>query len=645
MNDSKDITTKVVCHFCNQEQSTLSTFSICSHKICNFCIYWQIFSNHLNELQGQEKLTIKCKCGRGELDQKLSDILKLLKEKKDLDEKDIYKKRNNLKIEITDGCQCKINPKQEANKFSEFFCLDCLQYVCGKCKYNKENMHYNHRVTDSKFLIRNLKNNIRNFEMKMKEMESFQNNVENLSNKFIEVIEKDFNITLHKIDDLISSARYLREYYIKTYKEKMGGYIQTLSFLKIFYLNYYKDRDSSLTIVEPEKTNIYKLIYLNSISHELISMNLSHSYFIENEVIKIKKKVDTLRSLDKEIIKGEFIFRKIKKGFKVFESFQAHQKFIGGLITTRNNNRIITSSKDYILKAWDPKAEKKRVQEIPSMKIINLLSLKNGKILASRENDILIFELDEKKKYKNTQSLSDHKGLVFALAELDDGKIISGAKDKRIILWEETPDRKEYQKKQEILTNKEIQIITILNEFKIAFTGFCDKEINILDTKNVWIKNEEKIMKKIETTDYKQICELKGHKGQVICICKLNLGYMASGDGDLEEKTNHSIYIWKPKEKGFELEQILKGAHNSDVNCIILLRDGRMASSSRDRTIKIWGINKYKIKTNNKIEFVLQQTLNEYKHGLYKMVQLEDDAIVACSSDNYLVFWNHPNIF
>ena len=383
--------------------------------------------------------------------------------------------------------------------------------------------------------------------------------------------------------------------------------------MKIFYLNYYKDRDSSLTIVEPEKTNIYKLIYLNSISHELISMNLSHSNFIENEVIKIKKKVDTLRSLDKEIIKGEFIFRKIKKGFKVFESFQAHQKFIGGLITTRNNNRIITSSKDYILKAWDPKAEKKRVQEIPSMKIINLLSLKNGKILASRENDILIFELDEKKKYKNTQSLSDHKGLVFALAELDDGKIISGAKDKRIVLWEETPDRKEYQKKQEILTNKEIQIITILNEFKIA--------------------------------DYKQICELKGHKGQVICICKLNLGYMASGDGDLEEKTNHSIYIWKPKEKGFELEQILKGAHNSDVNCIILLRDGRMASSSRDRTIKTWGINKYKIKTNNKIEFVLQQTLNEYKHGLYKMVQLEDDAIVACSSDNYLVFWNHPNIF
>ena len=143
-------------------------------------------------------------------------------------------------------------------------------------------------------------------------------------------------------------------------------------------------------------------------------------------------------------------------------------------------------------------------------------------------------------------------------------------------------------------------------------------------------------MKKIETTDYKQICELKGHKGQVMCICKLNLGYMASGDGDLEEKTNHSIYIWKPKEKGFVLEQLLKEAHNSDVNCIILLRDGRMASSSRDRTIKIWGINKYKIKTNNKIEYVLQQTLNEYIKFVYLIQSLLSLYRVRLS---YLAFY------
>ena len=97
-------------------------------------------SNHINEFQGQAKLTIKCKCGKGYLYQKLTEILKILKEKKDSDESFLYKRRNNIKIEITDGCQCKINPRPEANKFSSFFCLDCLQYVCAKCKSDKNNI-------------------------------------------------------------------------------------------------------------------------------------------------------------------------------------------------------------------------------------------------------------------------------------------------------------------------------------------------------------------------------------------------------------------------------------------------------------------------------------------------------------------------
>ena len=646
MDDKNEILiTKVVCYFCNQEKSNLLTFSICSHKICNSCLYWRIFSNHINEFQGQEKLTIKCKCGKGDLYQELSDILKLLKEKKDLDESDLYKRKNNIKIETTEGCQCKINPRKDVNKFSEFFCLDCLEYVCSKCKKNKNNMHFNHRVTDSKYLINNLVKNIKNFDMKMKEMENFQEKVESFSNKFEEIIEKDFNITLHKIDDLINSAKNLREYYIKTYKEKMGRYIQSLSFLKIFYLNFYKDREVYTNIVQPEKNNIYTLIYLNSISHELDSMKITHLMQFENDIIKIKKYVDNLWKKERGLVVAQFSFTKIKRGFKLYDSFQAHQKFIGGLILTHNNNRIMTSSKDYTLKVWYPKEDKKKVQEEASKKIINLLGLKNGKILASRDKDILIYELNEKKKYFNSQSLSRHNELVYALGELEDGTIISGSKDKKIILWEETPDRKQYEVKQEILTNKEIQMITVLSDYKIAFSGFNDNCINILGTKTVFEKEEKKMEKKIESTNYEQICELKKHKGLVNCICKLTLGYMASGGGDSGDNMDHNIYIWKPTDNGFDIAQTLAVAHHADVNCLILLRDGRMASSSKDRTIKIWGINKSKIKLNEKVEYTLQQTLNEYKHGLYKMIQLEDDSIVASSSDNYLVFWNHPNIF
>ena len=87
------------------------------------------------------------------------------------------------------------------------------------------------------------------------------------------------------------------------------------------------------------------------------------------------------------------------------------------------------------------------------------MGLKNGKILASRDKDILIYELNEKKKYFKSQSLSRHNELVYALGELEDGTIISGSKDKKIILWEEDPNNKQYKIKQVIDTEKEIQII------------------------------------------------------------------------------------------------------------------------------------------------------------------------------------------
>ena len=126
-------------------------------------------------------------------------------------------------------------------------------------------------------------------------------------------------------------------------------------------------------------------------------------------------------------------------------------------------------------------------------------------------------------------------------------------------------------------------------------------------------------------------------------MCKLNQDYFVSGGGSISKakKEDYNIYIWKPDGNKFSKAQIIKKAHDSDVNSIILLRDGRFASASRDRTIKIWSISHENV--DNKIEYVLNQNLNEFKHGLYKMIQLDDDKIVSTSSDNYLVIWRNTN--
>ena len=127
-------------------------------------------------------------------------------------------------------------------------------------------------------------------------------------------------------------------------------------------------------------------------------------------------------------------------------------------------------------------------------------------------------------------------------------------------------------------------------------------------------------------------------------MCKLNNGYFISGGGDTKLTSDHNIYIWAPGNNKYNLIQTIFNAHGAEVNSIILLRNGKIASASRDRTVKIWEI--CKPINNNKINIVIHQELNHYGHGLYKLVQLKDDRLVVSSTDNNLVFWrNGDSVF
>ena len=67
------------------------------------------------------------------------------------------------------------------------------------------------------------------------------------------------------------------------------------------------------------------------------------------------------------------------------------------------------------------------------------------------------------------------------------------------------------------------------------------------------------------------------------------------------------MYLWAPGTNKYDLIQTIFNAHGADINCIILLRDGKIASSSRDRTVKIWEISKPI--NDDKIQIVINQEL------------------------------------
>ena len=627
-----------VCFFCNRENLNFYIFSLCSHRICPLCLYERIFTNHIQEFQGQTKLVIKCKCENGYINQKLSDIVELFIKKDKLEEKeDIENSSENSNI-IIEGCECSDNKNKLGKLFSEYFCLDCLKFVCKECKEDITNLHIKHRVVNSKFIIKSLKDNIRNLNLKYTNLEVFKEKYKNLSQNFGEMIDTNYNNTIKNLDDLMDSVAALKEYYIQEYKKELEIYLKTMKIIKIFYLNYYNDKTKEFKNIESEKSNIYRLKYLNNITYELNDVQMEHSKIFDEKIEKLISQVKKLQSSEsaKMLLKGKFKFKKIKKGFKMGEKFQAHKKFVNGLILANHTNKIITSSFDYYLKVWDPISPKKPKQE-EKIKINNLLALKNGKIFASSLKDLLLFEYGNN-KYNTCQSISIHNKDILALGELEDGTLISGGEDKKLILWEENPTNKQYNAKQIIEAKKGIQNILALNDFNIAYSGDDDGIITILNTE-VSLNNRKMMI----SGKYSEACNLEKAKGKINCMCKLNHNYfVAGGGGSFKEKIiDNNIYIWKPYKNQYRLSQTIYNAHEADVNSIILLRDGRFASSSKDRTIKIWKVDKSKIDTE--IKYMQYQVLDDYNHGLYKLIQLPDDRIVSVTSDNALVFWNNTD--
>ena len=309
------------CSFCNRDKNNITIYNVssCSHRICSLCLYERIFTNHIHEFQESMDLKIKCKCEKGYINKNSSEIMSLIKEKKEFEEKEIKESKSFYSDVIVEGCECYNGEKKKGHKFSDFFCLDCLKFLCKECRYDIKNEHLGHRIMKSKDMVINIKNNILNIKLKYKTLDDFQDKCDNFTKIFEEVIERDINTFLKNIDNLIESLYNLKQNYIEKYKKELGIYIKTFRFIKIYYLNYYKDRKNSLKISKEEENDIFKLKYLNNISYELKDIKINGSQLLEREIIKLKNNIEKLNNItnNNKLIKGEFIFEKIKKIIKL----------------------------------------------------------------------------------------------------------------------------------------------------------------------------------------------------------------------------------------------------------------------------------------------------------------------------------------
>jgi WD40 repeat protein len=596
---------------------------------------------NISDLQGQGKMTISCKCDfDSSLELTLSEILNIIKSKRKEDQ-NIMNKEGFGNIEDTiEGCECKKNKESPLKHlFSDYFCIDCMKWICQECRFKKTNYHYLHRILKSRNLIQYIKDIIKSTVLKNKKIDTFEKKWDEYSNVLQTVFDQKFNTAVEKLDKLIESAQKLKEFYIEEYEKQIKNFIKTFKIIKLLYLSYYIDKEAELN-KKNMFPDIFKLKYISKISNEFKSFSMNHSQELEKKVDKIKEEIDDLKKSNTKIIEAKFQFEKIDKSYQIDEILVGHKAYISSLIFM--DDKIISGARDYNMRIWEKNEDGLYTikQEVKTKAIISLLGLKNGKILLSSSgtNQIMIYEKNEKGEYICTQSISNSNNAVTSMAELEDKKVISCSQDGIITIWEENEKLKQYMAIQTIKTQNPILLLIALDDFKIAYTNIDNGIISILKAET------QIILDKLVSKEFSIKGDLKKVKGKVSCMCRLNNGYFASGGADISKTIiDHNIYIWEPEGDSFILCQTVKNAHNTDVSSLLLLRNGNIASASKDRTVKIWSIVN---PSEGVIQVISKQKLDHYGHGLFKIIQLNDDRLAVSASDNNIVFYkNFESIF
>ena len=263
---------------------------------------------------------------------------------------------------------------------------------------------------------------------------------------------------------------------------------------------------------------------------------------------------------------------------------------------------------------WDLKTKLKKYKlEGHSAVIWSLVELDNDELAsASGDKTIIIWDLKTKsKKYV----LQGHSDVVSSLAKLDNDELASGSYDKSIIIWDLKTRSMKYKLEEH---SDRVTSLEKLENGELA-SGSDD------DTIIIWepLRYFETKIGKCEEKIYKRIKKyvLKGHSGNVNSLLKLENGELASGSSD------KSIIIWDLKSKSIKYK--LDG-HTNNVNSLVKLDNHKLASASGDKTVIIWDLKSKSIK----------HKLDGHLDWVRSLAKLENGELASASADKTIIIWD-----
>jgi len=371
----------------------------------------------------------------------------------------------------------------------------------------------------------------------------------------------------------------------------------------------HEDSVISLALIENESTLISgscdnSIIIWNLTSFSLIKILKEHTGCVNALNIFRKNKFMFSGSSDKKI----FVWN-IEKDFKLIDQLTGHEKAITSLISF--NNILASASLDNTIQirpfSFIKLLIEKKKAHLNNVNVICVLE--NGLIATTSDNQIKIWKKINNNSLEFIQNLIEHTDWVSALISLKNSSLLSGSLDKSIKVWNQKNE-----------TTFEC-IATLYQERKIWSLAISGSNILITghEDGSIRIRNQTSFV--LFQTLKQQDC--------VRFIIVLSKGNLASGSYD------EIIMIWqKINETSFKLSKTLT-EHTSKLTSLVALPNNIFASSSEDKTIRIWDQNSYEC----------IYVLNDHTDWVKSLAVLQNEYLISISSDKTIIVWDILNSF
>jgi len=339
-------------------------------------------------------------------------------------------------------------------------------------------------------------------------------------------------------------------------------------------------------------------------SNEKIKINID---FKEKEINNFLEKIKNFGEIITE--EGNFnLYNDFKIGLK--EPIYNLNYHTGNvlILTVLNDGRLVSGARDNSIIIYNNSTYKPDLIIKEHKGGIFCISQLSSGCLASCSEDktIKIFEI-KGVKYEILQTLKYHKNSVYRIIELKNNTLVSSSKDSSIIFYKK--DKSQYNIDYKISTdgsccsliqtkNNEI-CYSEYNNNKICFFDLIEKKIkasisniskrNYTDEWFMMINKEllvipgENVLSVVNIIEYKISKLIKvPDSNWIMGICMLNKNMFLTGG------RTRTIRQWKIEDDNITLISKKENAHDGDINFLLNLKNGHIASGSDGGIVKIW---------------------------------------------------------